>query len=86
VAPLRTRRLKDDPDAPPATRDTSLSVPPGRAIQLPVRLVSKPPLTTGLPVGQVAAALAVTVLVVVTAGRGVAETVEVAVVVWTIAD
>jgi hypothetical protein len=85
VAEMRDRRLKDESDAPPAIRDTSPS-PPSKVTQLPVRPVSKPPLTTGLPVRQVAAALVVTVLVLVAAGGGVAETVEVVVVVWKIVD
>ena len=80
---MRDRR-EDVPSHALAVVRSTVASPAERTDQDAARVDSKPPLTTGLPVGQAAPILvvvvvAVVVVVSVIAGRGVAETVKVAV-------
>jgi hypothetical protein len=83
MAEMRARKLKVPPGAEALLVRSSVLSPAAKGIQLPTRGDSKSPLITALPVGfgQAAAPLAVTVLVVITAGSGVAEIVAVSVIV-----
>jgi hypothetical protein len=84
VAGMRTLKEYNPAADEPRVRSMVASSDEGRTSQLPARALSNPPFTTTFPVGQVAAALAVTVLVTTIAESGVAETIEVVVVVWRI--
>jgi hypothetical protein len=70
VPSFRDRRTKLPPEAVVDEVRSRVAVPAARVIQLPARGFSNPPLTTGLPVGQVAPAVVVTVLVAVSVTAG----------------
>ena len=76
VLPIRDRTDDAPPDAEAAEVRSTLASPANKTLQVPGSAVSKFPLATALPVGHVAPTSAVAVLVVVsvTAGSVVVET------------